>query len=166
MIRPSRTDDHAFIVHSILKSFSFSHWAGVLDQDTFWTSHRTLLEGLLQKRGVHVDIYANPEDDKHILAFLVREDAEIPIAHSLYVKHAFRDHKAADEKPRIALKLLRHAGMADGKRFEFTFRTAAWDRYRQRHRLNAHFAPELLRGTRKDRNADQAREVRQGRTTG
>ena len=150
MIRPWHKEDRAFVANSWLRSFSYSHWAGFLDTEAYWREYTPLVDRLLDTPGVRVDVFCNPEDQDQIMAWVCWEPAPDhgpPILHYLFVKAAFRDSKAM--KPQLGVKLLEHAGMAHGKRFNFTFRTQQWDRYRQTHRLNAHFSPEIVRSRRK-----------------
>lgn len=147
MIRPMVAADHVFVKSSWAKSFSFSDWAGPWTNDEYWGAIKPKLDGLLAKPGVEALVYCNPQDQDQILGYACYEKGhDFPVLHWAYVKHPFRDHNTETEKPRIALKLLRQLGMADGAKFLFTFRTAAWDRYRQSHRLNAKFTPAIVRG--------------------
>lgn len=156
MFRPLRDTDKAFVAHSWARSYFYSHWAGPWTEDEYWSLMRPKLDGILSSKEYQVTITCNPQDEDQIFGFACHSPAyeAVPTLHFVYVKHIFRDHKCADEKPRVAIKLLRELGMADGKRFNFTFRTRAWDRFSQTWRLNGHFAPEIIRG--RKRGDDEA----------
>jgi len=146
MFRGLRDTDKAFVAHSWARSYFYSHWAGPWTEEEYWLVMRPKLDGILANPEIKVLLSCNPGDEDQIFGFACYSPAEIPTLHYVYVKHAFRDHKCADEKPRLAIKMLRELGMADGKRFNFSFRTRAWDRFAQTWRLNGHFAPEIIRG--------------------
>lgn len=154
MFRGLRDTDRPFVAHSWAKSYSYSHWAGPWTEDEYWGLMRPKLNGILSDPDVKVLLTVNPGDEDQIFGFACYTPGEVPTLHYLYVKFPFRDHKCADEKPRIAIKLLRELQMADGKRFNYTFRTRAGDKFAQTWRLNAHFAPELIRGRRSTREEE------------
>ncbi len=146
MFRHLRDTDKPFVAHSWASSFFHSHWAGPWTENEYWSIMRPKLDGILANPEMKVLLSCNPGDDDQLFGFACYTPADVPILHFVYVKHAFRDHKDADEKPRIAIKLLRELGMADGKRFQFTFRTRAWDKFSLTWRLNGKFAPEIIKG--------------------
>ncbi len=132
-------------------SFQYSHWAGPWTYDEYWPLIRQKLPALLDKPGVKVLVSCHPTQTDEVFGWACWEQGKtFPILHYIYVKHSFRDRKDQDERAHVAIKLLRELGMADGKRFEFTFRTRAWDRFAETWRLNAKFAPEAVRGSKKD----------------
>lgn len=147
MHRPSNKDDRMMVLANWSTSFQYSHWAGPWTYDEYWPLMRAKLPVLLEKPGVKVLVSCNPSSPEQVFGWACYETGrDFPLLHYVYVKHDFRDHKDCDEKPRVAIKLLRELGMGDGKRFEYSFRTRAWDRFALTWRLNAKFCPEAVRG--------------------
>lgn len=149
MHRPMREGDRLFILSSWSRSFIYSHWAGPFTDEEYWPVMRAKLPGILDNPAVKVTVVCNPADEDQVFGwacYTPSASGEVPALHYIYVKHSFRDHQGAEEKPRLAIKLLRELGMADGKRFNYTFRTRAFDKFAQTWRLNSKFAPELIRG--------------------
>lgn len=149
MFRGLMNKDRAFVAFSWAKSFYYSHWCGPWTEDEYWPLIRLKLDKFLADPDFKALLCVNPSDPDHIFGFAVHSPGDIPTLHYLYVKHPFRDHKCADEKPRIAIKMLRELGMADGKRFNYTFRTRAWDKFSLTWRLNGHYDPGIIRNDRK-----------------
>ncbi len=153
MFRGLMNKDRAFVAFSWAKSFYYSHWCGPWTEGEFWPMVRPKLDGFLADPGVKVLLSVNPGDPDQIFGFACYMPDDIPKLLYLYVKHTFRDHKCSELKPRIGIRLLRELGMADGARFEYVFRTRAWDKFSQKWRLNAKFRPEIAKG-RYDRSPD------------
>lgn len=149
MLRPWNPDgDRAFVADSWLSSFRQSHWRGPIKDSVYRDVYGAVVDEILDTPGVTVLVDCNPTDTAQIFGWVCYVAGDIPVIHYAYIKAPYRDHKAG-EQPRIAIKLLRQIGAADGARCEFTFRTPQWDKFRARWRLNAHFAPERITKDRK-----------------
>jgi hypothetical protein len=158
MIRAWRpVSDRAFVASSWISSFRVSHWSGPIPDDLYASTYSGIIDRILDTRGVSVLVECDPTDENQILGYAVWGPGRL---YYCYVKSPFRDSKAQGEQPKVAMKLLRHLGWADGVMFDFVFRTPQWDKFRQRHRLNAR---SVVSEFRKGQETQLGKDEAQGR---
>lgn len=87
--RPAKESDFNFIMSTWLKSYRDSDFAKSIPNDIYYNYHQALIYKILQKEDNSITVLCAPEDEDHILGYVVY-NTKAPIIFFLYVKYTFR----------------------------------------------------------------------------
>jgi hypothetical protein len=140
MIRNMLPSDRPFVASSWLQSYRDAAGMSMADSKRWY---QPLVDGLLDSAITYVA--CNPEDESHIFGWLCmasEAQAGVMVLHYTYVKTLFRDR--TKPPPRIAKSLLSAAGMMHRSGWRYTFSTPAWERYMDKHSIEADHDRSML----------------------
>ena len=89
--RTSTLDDKDFIYNSWLKSHRHSEECSRMNNETYYSNHKKIIENILKK--ANILICCNPEDESQIygyIAFEYMKEYDSFVIHYCYVKYTFR----------------------------------------------------------------------------
>ena len=90
-IRSLKEEDESFIYSSWLKSYRNSDFASQVSNDIYYSSHKKIIEDLMNNNNVEFKILCEPDDEEHLYGYLAYEKlGAINIVHFIYVKYNYR----------------------------------------------------------------------------
>jgi hypothetical protein len=120
-VKPLRetTVPPSFVVESWLASYRASPWSGVVTNNLYDAVYGDTIRQLFE-RGALCWVAHHPDDENHIIGFLVTEYTRdgVPVVHYVFTKDYAR-------RQGVARSLFAAAGIDPKERFFYTFRTGS-----------------------------------------
>lgn len=117
------------------RSFRDSPFAGPIPNHIYHRVYGEVLDYLMEREDVRVEIAANPDFEHQVFGYVVTEEGfDAPTLHWIYVKRVYRGYGVARE-------LLKRAGIDPQSRFYYTFKGPQARKLTQKTPLAIHRQP-------------------------
>lgn len=135
LLRPSVAADLPFVKDTWKRSFRDSPFAGPIPNHLYHPVYGQVLDYLMGREDVRVEVAANPESDGQVFGYVVSEEGfDAPCLHWIYVKRVYRGYG-------VAKSLLKRAGIPLDSRFYYTFKGPQARKLAQKAPLAIHRQP-------------------------